>query len=232
MKYIIMCGGRYDGWEIPRQMLEIRGEPVVARTIRLLRENGAEDIAISTQDERFKQFGVPLLSHENNFIGYKGGTGSWVEGFYPTNGPACYILGDVVFSPEAIRTIVTVPVVSIQFFASSPPFSDKYIKPYAEPFAFKVMDQQRFRAAIDFVMANEGTGLFHRRPIAWELWQVINGEDVNHINFKNYIAINDYTCDIDKKEDARKIEEVLYDHDSCLPGKRVVCKRFPGTESG
>ena len=32
MKYIIMCGGQYS-WETPRQMTEIQGEPVVARTI-------------------------------------------------------------------------------------------------------------------------------------------------------------------------------------------------------
>ena len=47
MKYIIMCGGIYKKWETPRQMLPINGEPIVARTIRLLRENGIKDIASS-----------------------------------------------------------------------------------------------------------------------------------------------------------------------------------------
>ena len=211
MRYIIMCGGRYNDWITPRQMTKIRGEPVVMRTIRLLKECGVDDIAISTNDGRFLGCGVPVLDFQNNFTVVCGKTlGAWVEAFYPTEKPTCYILGDVVFSPEAIRTIVETETDGIMFFASSPPFPrNGYIKNHAEPFAFKVNDQKRFRAAIDYVKANIDTGVFCRHPIAWELWQVINGWDVNEIDFDSYTAINDYTCDIDTEEDALKIEEVL-----------------------
>ena len=210
MKYIIMCGGTYRAWDIPRQLTLIRGEPVVARTIRLLKEAGVDDINISTHDRRFEAFGVPILRHRNNFEGYVDqGGGSWVEAFYSTDEPACYLMGDVVFSPDAIRRIVETHTDGIQFFASCPPFAPNYIKLYAEPFAFKVADQKRFREAIEFVLDNLDNGLFRRRPIAWELWQVINNENVNRINFENYVAINDYTCDIDTKEDAQMIERVM-----------------------
>lgn len=209
MKYIIMCGGRYNGWETPRQMTLIHDEPVVARTIRLLKEAGVDDIAISTNDIRFEQFGVPILFHENNFVGNAESGGSWVEAFYPSSDPVCYLMGDVVFSPAAIKKIVKTKTDSIQFFASAPPFSFDYIKPYAEPFAFKVQDQVKFRAAIEYVKANEDTGIFSRRPIAWELWQVINGENVRQINYHNYCVINDYTCDIDTMGDAINIERVM-----------------------
>lgn len=208
MKYIIMCGGRYDEWETPRQLTEICGEAVVARTIRLLTECGASDIAISTNDERFEGFGVSILRHHNPFVGYGVG-GTWVDAFYPTESPACYLMGDVVFSPEAIRTIVDTETDGIEFFASAPPFSEYYTKRWAEPFAFKVTDQSRFRSAINYVRENESTGIFSRRPIAWELWQVINGENVRVINFRNYTVINDYTCDIDEAEDVPKIEGMI-----------------------
>lgn len=210
VKYIIMCGGDYKVWDIPRQMTKIRGEPIVARTIRLLRMCGVNNIAISTHDERFSRFDVQLLRHENGF-GHKNGgvTGAWAEAFYPMNEPACYIMGDVVFSPEAIRTIVDTHTCGIQFFASCPPFSPMYTKKYAEPFAFKVFDQERFRAAIEYVKANVNTGIFTRHPIAWELWQVIRGRDVREIDYGSYVAINDYTCDIDNPEDVEKIERVL-----------------------
>lgn len=209
MKYIIMCGGTYSGWETPRHLSMIRGEPVVSRTIRLLREAGVTDISISTNDERFEQCGVPILRHENNFCGYvdRGTGGSWVEAFYPTDEPVCYLLGDVVFSPEAIRTIVETETDGIEYFASAPPFHRSYTKPHAEPFAFKVADQRRFRDAIEYVKTHEY--LFSRRPIAWELWQVINREDPNDINFGNYIVINDYTCDIDHPEDVKEIERFI-----------------------
>lgn len=209
MKYVIMCGGHYGGWETPRQMIPICGEPVVARTIRLLHDRGIDDIYISTNDDRFERFGVPLLKHENRFEGYVPTGGCWAEAFYPLDEPACYLMGDVVFSPLSILKIVITETASIQFFASAPPFSAKYFKPYAEPFAFKVVDQKRFRAAIDFVKANENTGIFRRRPIAWELWQVINGENVREINYTNYEVINDYTCDIDCITDAINMEKVI-----------------------
>ena len=39
MKYILMCGGNYkDKFEIPKQLLEVNGEKLVERTIRLLKE--------------------------------------------------------------------------------------------------------------------------------------------------------------------------------------------------
>lgn len=209
MKYIIMCGGTYSDWDEPRQLIRINGEPIVARTIRLLHEAGVTDIAISANDNRFEQFGVPVLHHENNFEGYAT-AGSWVEAFYPMRESACYLMGDVVFSPSAIMRIVNTHTNSIQFFASAPPFAPNYIKQWAEPFAFKVVDQKCFRDAIDFVKQNEGNGLFKRRPIAWELWQVLKGTRLNEI-ITNYTVINDYTCDIDYPEEAELIAEKLKD---------------------
>ena len=210
MKYIIMCGGKYYKWQQPRQMIEINCEKIVVRTIRLLREAGAQDIVISATDARFAAFGVPVITHDNDFDVREDGTGGcWASAFYPMTEPACYLMGDVVFSPDAIRTIVKTRVDGIMFFASSPPFSPYYTKPWAEPFAFKVTDQNRFRQAINFCKANVNNGTFLRHPIAWELWQVINGESPRAINFDNYVAINDYTCDVDRPEDAEKIENAI-----------------------
>ena len=202
MKYIIMCGGKYDKWTTPRQMTQIKGESIAGRTIRLLRETGVEDISISTSDNRFETLGVPLLKHDNNFHAYH--SGHWVDAFYPTDDPTCYLFGDVVFSPDAIKTIVNTQTDDVEFFASAPPFDKRYIKRWAEPFAFKVRNQKRFRAAIDYVKQN--MGLFRRHPIAWELWQVIKETPLNLIDYTNYTAINDYTCDIDDPADAVLIQ--------------------------
>ena len=108
MKYIIMCGGTYKEWDTPKQLIKICGEPIVARTIRLLRENGIDDIAISSNNRVFEQFGVPVLKHDNPFVSMPNNNpkGYWVDAFYPTEFPVCYLLGDVVFSSEAIATIV------------------------------------------------------------------------------------------------------------------------------
>ena len=199
MKYIIMCGGVYRKWQRPRHLTDIDGEPLVARTIRQLREAGVEDIAISATDPVFEQFGVPVLKHENTYTanGYSDITGYWCDAFYPTDEPVCYIFGDVVFTPEAIRKIVETETDDIEFFASAPPFTKDYPKPWAEPFALKVVDTKLLKESIALTKQYDALGCFSRKPIMWELWQVITESPLNVIDYNSYTAINDSTCDID-----------------------------------
>lgn len=196
MKYIIMCGGDYHETQ-RRQTYEINGEQIIERTIRLLKEAGVTDIAISSLDEQFDHYGVPRLEHANDYVC---GKNFWISAFYPTDYPVCYIFGDVIFSPEAIRTIVDTKSDSIEFFASAPPFDDRYIKQWAEPFAFKVQKPKQFAKALDKCKELAKEGKF-KRLISWELWQVIKETPLNNIDYTNYVAINDYTCDIDEKSD-------------------------------
>jgi len=211
LKYIIMAGGEYKKWETPRHLTEIKGEPIIARTIRLLKENGVEDIAISSNNPVFEQFGVPVLNHKNNYVAYEYNVcdGLWAEAFYPSDEPVCYIFGDVVFSEKAIKIIVETNTPSIQFFASTPPFDSKYIKKWAEPFALKVNDTARFKSCLYFNKLFYEMGLFARKPIMWELWQLIKKTPLNIIDYTNYVAINDYTCDVDDPEDAKLIERKM-----------------------
>ena len=213
MKDIIMCGGTYKRWKKPRQCTEICGEPIVARTIRLLRENGAEDINISSHNPIFEQFGVPVLKHNNTMVVSEvlNVSGYWVDAFYPTDEPTCYLFGDVVYSPEAIKTIVETDTDDIEFFGSAPPFGRGYSKKWAEPFALKVVNNEHLRHAISLTKQYAEQGLFNRPPIMWELWQVINGAPLNYIDFNSYVHINDYTCDIDEARDAEVIERAIID---------------------
>lgn len=208
MKYIVMCGGTYDKWDRPKHLTELKGEPLVARTIRLLRENGVEDIAISSNSALFEQFGVPVLHHYNPYtlpINDRAST-PWLDAFYPMEEPVCYIFGDVVFSPEAIKTIVETDTDSIEFFASAKPLPPIYPKHWAEPFAYKVRDTRRFFKAIEVTKQYDEQGLFKRQPVSWELWQVIKGTPLNKVDYTNYHVINDYTCDIDTPDDIRLFE--------------------------
>ena len=226
MQYIIMCGGQYDAWKVPRQLTKINGEPIVMRTIRLLRAAGVTDIAISSNDERFEACGVPVLRHDNKFAVHENDVeGTWADAFYPSDDPVCYIFGDVVFSPEAIETIVNTETDTVQFFASAPPFDPRYIKSWAEPFAFKVVDLKAFRDAVEFVRQFSRASFFDRLPISWELWQVIRHKPFNEIDYKSYVVVNDYTCDIDVPEDVARIKEALNgNNDPCMPVSDVVCE--------
>lgn len=208
MKYIIMCGGTYDNWQYPKHLSKIHGEPLVARTIRLLRENGVEDIATSSGNPIFEQFGVPVLTHNNPYNLPKDTDAKtpWLDAFYPMTEPVCYIFGDVVFSPAAIKKIVETETDSIEFFASAPPFASNYTKEWAEPFAYKVVDTDLFFKKIEETKEWEKKGVFYRQPVSWELWQVIKGTKLGKVVYNNYTVINDYTCDIDEPADIYKFE--------------------------
>ena len=101
MKYVIMCGGFYQNFrEVPKQLSVVNGERLVDRTIRLLKENGVEEIYISSNNPVFDTCGVTRLEHENSYR-YDNDTltGYWVDAFYPhfeDNTKVTYLFGDVI----------------------------------------------------------------------------------------------------------------------------------------
>lgn len=214
MQYIIMCGGNYQHWEKPRHLSVINGEVLLERTIRLLRENGIEDINISSNNPIFENYGVPVLKHDNlyNCKWHIIEEGNWFNCFYPTGEPVCYIFGDVYFSEEAIKKIVETETDDIEFFGSKPPFASNYIKDHEEPFALKVANQEHLHKAIEKTKELEKEGKFWRKPLMWELWTVIKNAPLQVKAGEytaDYVVINDYTCDIDWEEDVKKMEYFL-----------------------
>ena len=220
MKYIIMAGGKYEHWELPRQLVKINGETLIQRTARLLVNVGIqhEDIYVSTNVESIKAHCHDidinyLWMNNNNWVVHRPGhsSGYWCDAFYPIGEPACYLMGDVVFSQNAINIIVNTPTDDIEFFASAPPFAPNYIKKWAEPFAFKVQDQEHLQEAQIKTRKLADQKMFRRSPIAWELWQVIKGTPINRIDYHNYTVINDYSCDIDVANDVEKFKNIALD---------------------
>lgn len=210
MRYIIMCGGNYPHLETPKWLYDINGEPLIKRTIRQLIEAGVNKnhIAISSNHDLFDDCGVQILKHENEFICGDWET-SWFDAFYPMTTPVCYIFGDVCFSPNAIDIIVNYRTEDVMFFASGLyAFGVDYIKPWAEPFAFKVEDTTYFFRCIEIAKHYDKQGKWNRMPVSWELWQVIRNTTLNDIKY-NYVGINDYTCDLDDEKDHKLMQDIV-----------------------
>lgn len=200
-------------WETPRQLLKIFDETIVERTIRLLRDNGISDISVTANGNAFDFLNVDIIHHNNSyemqsFAGWVT-SGYWVDAFPQTSEPTCFLFGDVFYSDKAIETIINTNTDGIEFFASCPPFNEHYIKKYAEPLAFKVVNTQRFATAIEKTKQLQDEHKFKRTPIAWELWQVIKNTPLNVIDYTNYTVINDYSCDIDRQSDISKLTAEL-----------------------
>ena len=234
MKYIIMCGGKYPKFKTPKQLLKVNDEVLVERTIRLLKENGVTDIAVSTNNPAFDYLDVELLHNKDDeFVTlseneFKASKYSWLNAYYPMNEPVCYIHGDCYFSDEAIKTIVDTEVDKTMFFCvpdvQDIANKDKRNLKGREPLAYKVKDYKFFRNAIDELLKMVDEGKFRNAkcsPIAWTAYRYINGLDVG-FNAQNYgdlnsifdskgdyIIINDYTTDIDDEKDIISIENIL-----------------------
>ena len=214
MKYIILADSKNDSFDTPRQLTNINGEPLVARTIRLLKENGVKDIIITSHDERFDNLGAKRYEPKHN--NYNNGNGYWLDAFTIElmNEPICFIWGDVYFSENAIKTIVETQTNSTLFFCSYKNNSPKYIKLHDEPLAYKVVDYNLFINAINEVKRLRDENVCCREPIVWEVYRIINGIWVNeHTMTNNYIAINDESCDIDCIEDIELLKKVVENND-------------------
>lgn len=229
MKYIIMCGGEY---EFPKALTKIQDERLVERTIRLLKENGITDIAITTNSNEFDYLGVEIIHNENNYkhnaynLECTDSNYSWLNAYYKSNNPICYLHGDVYFSEDAIKKIVEAPVEDTLFICTFDGTDGKrhpLNKKGREPFGYKVQNQTVFQYAIKKIkqMVDEGRFKGHLTPISWHIYRFLNGLDVKpeaneytEINniFKSkgdYLVINDETVDIDTERDIEELENTL-----------------------
>jgi len=206
--YVILADSNDKTFDIPRQLVEINGEPLVKRTIRLLKENGVKNIIINAKDKRFDNLGAIRFETNKSDYDYETGRGYWLNAFpYELmNEPVCFIWGDVYFSEDAIKKIVNTETDSTLFFCSYNNKSTDYIKHHDEPFAYKIEDTELFKKHIEIVKKLYDEGKTIRNPIVWEVYRSINGIDVNtHILRGNCEIINDITCDIDSRIDVDKL---------------------------
>lgn len=213
MKYIIMCGGSYDIFKTPKQLTVINGEPLVARTIRLLKENGITDIFISSNDTQFKAFGE-VLEHQNSYKVVDGIIyGYWLDAYYPMDEPCVYLHGDVYYSENAIKQIVNYKSDKNIFIGNEVAKNEEH-KNWGEPFGWIVNNPEIFRKGIELIKYLQDIGRCDRGfAISWELYRVLNGLDINkqYILDDTYLSINDETIDIDAPWQIEQLENKVKD---------------------
>ena len=215
MKYVIMADSvNKQFFETPRQLAKINGEPIIKRTVRLLKENGVDDIIITSHDKRFDNLGAIRYEPKNNNHNWKNGKrkGYWLNAFTRELlvEPICFLFGDVYYSENAIKTIVETEAKDNLFFCTYQNKDKRYIKCHDEPLAYKVVDCESFKKHIDIVKKMFDEGKTVRHPISWELYRSINGQDINvHTMTTNYVAINDESCDIDTINDIILLKKKL-----------------------
>lgn len=206
MDYVIMAGGEYKDFTIPKQLSVVKGEVLIARTIRLLKENGVKDIFISSNDKRFDKYAPRLENPKNDFVVEKGNsTGYWLDAFYPIQNKVCYIFGDVYFTEEAIKTIVEYETNENVLFGTGIAKNEEH-QNWGEPFAYKVNKYNEFMNGINEVKKLFDEGKINRHPIVWELYRYLHNLDINIQRITtDYVVIDDGTIDIDSPEQVSRL---------------------------
>ena len=214
MKFVIMCGGVYDHFETPKQLSVIHGERLVDRTIRLLRENGANDIYITATDKRFDTCNAIRLEHKNSYK-YENGKlyGYWLDAFYPhfdKSDKITYLFGDVYYTKAAITQIVNYQTNGNVMFGSGIAKNEQH-QNWGEPFAYIVNDYKTFMQGVEDVKKLQDEGKTNRIALVWELYRYLNNLDINvqRVLDETYVCIDDGTIDIDAPWQIEKIEKEM-----------------------
>lgn len=162
MKYIIMADGKGTRWNnyhnIPKHLIEIDGETLLARTVRLLRENDARaDIVITSHDPRYEVPGARRYEPQNNHLEIDRFTEELIAD------DVCFLYGDTFYSESVIQKIADTPAEKLLFFGNE-----------RSIVAIKVADGALFRQHVDRVRALFLAGKIEK-CIGWQVYQSFEG---------------------------------------------------------
>ena len=189
MKYIIMADGKGTRWNnyhnIPKHLIEIGGETLLARTVRLLRENDARaDIVITSHDPRYEGPGARRYEPQNNHLEIDRFTEELIAD------DVCFLYGDTFYSESVIQKIADTPAEKLLFFGNE-----------RSIVAIKVADGALFRQHVDRVRALFLAGKIEK-CIGWQVYQSFEGLPFGEKTIAaDYILIQDGTEDFNSPED-------------------------------
>ncbi len=189
MKYIIMADGKGTRWNnyhnIPKHFIEIDGETLLARTVRLLRENDARaDIVITSHDPRYEVPGARRYEPQNNHLEIDRFTEELIAD------DVCFLYGDTFYSESVIQKIADTPAEKLLFFGNE-----------RSIVAIKVADGALFRQHVDRVRALFLAGKIEK-CIGWQVYQSFEGLPFGEKTIAaDYILIQDGTEDFNSPAD-------------------------------
>lgn len=187
MKYVIMADGKGTRWnnfnEIPKHFIEIDGERIIDRCVRLLKENDPDcEIIITSHDPRYDIPGTTRYEPLNNILEIDRFTSELICD------DICFMYGDTYYSENAIKTVTETPAEDILFFGNS-----------RSIMAVKIADGVLFRTHVDRVRKLYLEGEL-KTCKGWQVYQSFTGLAPDTIG-DNFIFIDDNSRDFNSPED-------------------------------
>ena len=189
MKYIIMADGKGSRWNnyknIPKHLVEIEGEVIIARTVRLLNEyDKAAGVIITSHDKRYEFEGSTRYEPKNNVLEIDRFTYELIED------DICFLYGDTYYTEDAILKIINTDTDELLFFGN-----DKSIV------AIKVKDSDIFKKHIDNVKK-----LYLEKKIknckGWQVYQSYQNLEFDKKQIGDqFVVVDEKTIDYNTPED-------------------------------
>lgn len=192
MKYIIMADGKGTRWQnyndIPKHFIEIGGETLLGRTVRLLNEGDDQaDVIITSHDPRYEVPGARRYEPLNNVLEIDRFTEELIED------NVCFLYGDTYYSQAAMDTVLKTETEDMIFFGNE-----------RSIVAIKVKDGELFRSHVDNVRKLFLEGKIDK-CIGWQVYQSFTGLPFGEKKIgPAYIVLEDGTEDFNSPEDLNR----------------------------
>lgn len=199
MKYIIMADGKGTRWknyqDKPKHLIELGGETLLARTVRLLRENDAEaEVIITSHDPRYELPGAVRYEPKNNHLEIDRFTEELIED------DICFLYGDTFYSESAILTVTGTIAEDLLFFGNE-----------RSIVAVKIADGELFRTHVDRVRRLFLEGKIEK-CIGWQVYQSFLDLPFGEKKIAaKFVLLEDGTEDFNSPEDYNRRKERAWD---------------------
>lgn len=200
MRILILCNGPTVclAGNLPKQLTPVDGEPILHRTVRLLRERGQDDITVVGSDSDLMVKEAKWFSPGVDEPGQPAGlSSSELWSYHQDN---ILLLGDVFYTKEAINTILETPVKTWTLFCRFGYNPDGSLGG-GEGWAVKFPSSENFRYLRTLDKLSRG-GL----PVChfWQQYRAMNfANPLEHKDLGNRVIIDDLTEDFDSFSDYR-----------------------------
>lgn len=214
---IIIAAGDATRWGnylgVPKHFIEVDGEPIIHRTVRLLNEYGVDDVWVVGKDDRYdiegsKLFVPPFNPGHYDADKFLNSRELWLE-----HGRTLVLYGDVYFTEFAMFKIMNPPADPTQADRAPKDRSGWYL--YARPFGSQITGNGDGECFAQAIMPNDLKQ--HERELfnlvddynsgrlgrigGWEHYRRMIGLPENmlhrHLVGDNLINIDDWTDDFD-----------------------------------
>lgn len=186
-----MADGKGTRWAnymgLPKHLVEINGEPIIARTVRLLNEitEGNCEVIITSHDERYEFEGSRRHEPLNNNLEIDRFTEELIAD------DTCFLYGDTYYMENALKQILEEENEDILFFGN-----------HKSIVAINVRDAELFKKHVGDVRELFLAGKLEK-CVGWQVYQSVTGQafDKKAELGEKFIQLDNSTTDINTPEE-------------------------------